>query len=126
LKPYNFLGFSPLFRYNAAVKRARIGLRLMLLIVALFCVCFAWLRAQMDLRRTEVDRARIALETDLYREERAYKFDLQQISDGQQGKWGMDQNHPNYQPSMAALQNSLKARSARIGSLRKRQKELDR
>jgi hypothetical protein len=40
--------------YNANMKRFRIGLRMMLLVVALFAVCFAWIGARRELQRVRI------------------------------------------------------------------------
>lgn len=44
-------------------RRIRIGLRLMLLVVALFCVCCAYYRASSDLRRLHIERELISLDS---------------------------------------------------------------
>jgi hypothetical protein len=41
-------------RYNAVMKRIRMSLRLMLLLVALFAVVFAWVGARRELHRANV------------------------------------------------------------------------
>lgn len=66
--------------------RVRIGLRLLLLLVALSCVLVAYLRAQLDLRREAIRADIINLEHREYMLKFAATYDAQAAADLQKVK----------------------------------------
>ena len=99
------------------MKRFRVSLRLLLLIVALFAVCFALVRAQLDLRLTEVERQRIDIQSQILHEEWRQRFYQEQLI--------TVQNMPGRAQEIAMIQRELNDCDAKIKELQTQLERLE-